>query len=203
MLLLALLAMAGPLSGRRPTTAPAPRPVADQAEPAELVVSNRPITTLRATAFGASPAERVEVITDGLEALLRHGGPLVVSARPIPEGLAIQIDGKFAVPILDGDANQEAGETPAMAADAAVRNLQLALNEMRESRDSRAMLKAIGYSVLATTVWRSCCGWSCAATRSLRDGYALSSSCARTGSHRAGAGRSWAARASPTSRSCR
>ncbi len=137
---------------RKPQAAPAPQPVADQAEPAELVVANRPITTLRATAFGASPAERVEVITDGLDALLRRGGPLVVSARPIAEGLAIQIDGKFVFRILDGDANQEAGETPAMAADAAVRNLQLALNEMREGRDSRAMLKATGYSVIATTV---------------------------------------------------
>ncbi len=71
---------------------------------------------------------------------------------PLPMAIAIQIDGKFAFRILDGDANQEAGETPAMAANAAVRNLQQALDEMRESRDSQAMLKATGYSVLATIV---------------------------------------------------
>ncbi len=39
-----------------------------------------------------------------------------------------------------------------MAADAAVRNLQQALDEMRESRDSEAMFQAIGYTLLATLV---------------------------------------------------
>ncbi|MCQ8780490.1 hypothetical protein NQU49_28235, partial [Escherichia coli] len=77
------------------------------------------------------PAERVDAITKGLEILLQRGGPLAVSARPIPEGLAIQIDGKFLFRILNGDANQEAGETPAMAAADAVANLQRALNELR------------------------------------------------------------------------
>ncbi len=125
---------------------------AEPIAPAELVVVNRPITTLRATAFGASPADRVETITDGLAVLLERGGPLVVSTRPIPEGVAIQIDGKFAFRILDGDANQEAGETTALAADAAMRNLQQALDEMRESRNSEAMLRAIGYTLLATLI---------------------------------------------------
>ncbi len=120
--------------------------------PAELVVANRPITTLRAMAFGASPADRVEAITDGLAVLLERGGPLVVSTRPIPEGVAIQVDGRFAFRILDGDANQEAGETTALAADAAMRNLQQALDEMRESRNSEAMLRATGYTLLATLI---------------------------------------------------
>jgi small-conductance mechanosensitive channel len=151
-LLLALVALAGSPSGALASDGDGTATVADQSEPATLVVANRPITTLRATAFGASPADRVEVISSTLEALLQRGGPLVVSARPIAEGLAIQIDGKFVFRILDGDANQEAGETPAMAAEAAVRNLQLALEEMRESRDSQAMLKATGYSMLATFV---------------------------------------------------
>jgi small-conductance mechanosensitive channel len=151
-LLPVLLATAGPLASAQAAGSAGTAAVADQAEPAELIVANRPITTLRATAFGASPAERVDAINDGLGALLQHGGPLVVSSRPIAEGLVILIDGKFLFRILDGDANREAGETPAMAADAAVRNLQQALSEMREGRDSQAMLKATGYSVLATTL---------------------------------------------------
>ena len=116
-LMLAVLATAAPLS-RAHAEESAPAPGANQNEPAELIVANRPITTLRATAYGVSPADRVDAITTGLEVLLQRGGPLVVSARPIPEGLAIQIDGKFVFRILNGDANQEAGETPAMAADA-------------------------------------------------------------------------------------
>jgi small-conductance mechanosensitive channel len=103
-------------------------------------------------AFGASPAERVEAITDGLEVVFERGGPLVVSTRPIPEGIAIQVDGKLLFRILDSDANREAGETTAMAAADAARNLQQALDELRESRNSDAMLKAVGYTLLATTV---------------------------------------------------
>jgi small-conductance mechanosensitive channel len=148
---LLLLTLAGSLPGAHAADSTATPPAVDQAEPAELIVANRPITTLRANAFGASPAERVEVITNGLETLLQHGGPLVVSSRPIAGGLAIEIDGRFLFRVLEGDANQEAGETPAMAAAAAVRNLQQALNERREGRDSQAMLKAAGYSALATT----------------------------------------------------
>ena len=124
----------------------------DPNEPTDLIVANRPITTLRAMAFGSSPAERVEAITDGLDVLLERGGPMVVSTRPIPEGVAIQVDGKFLFRILDGDADREAGETAAMAADVAVRNLQRALDEIREGRSSEAMLKAIGYTLLATVV---------------------------------------------------
>jgi small-conductance mechanosensitive channel len=150
-LLVTLLAAAAPSPAQAQEAAAAPTAV-DPNEPTELVVANRPITTLRAAAFGASPAERVEAITDGLEAMLQRGGPLVVSARPIPEGLAILIDGKFLFRILIDDANREAGETPAMAADAAVRNLQQALDEIRESRDSEAMLKAAGYTLVTTTI---------------------------------------------------
>jgi small-conductance mechanosensitive channel len=150
--LIALLAMAGSFSSAQADDSTATPSDADPNQPTELVVSNRPITTLRAMAFGANPAERVETITDGLEVMLQRGGPLVVSARPIPEGVAIKVDGKFLFRILEGDANQEAGETTAMAADVAVRNLQHALNEVRESRDSEAMLKAVGNTLLATTI---------------------------------------------------
>ncbi len=150
-MLVTLLAAAVPLPAQAQEAAAAPTAV-DPNEPTELVVANRPITTLRAMAFGASPVERVEAITDGLEVMLQRGGPLVVSARPIPEGLAILVDGKLLLRILNDDANREAGETPAMAADAAVRNLQQALDEIRESRSSQAMLKAVGYALVATLI---------------------------------------------------
>jgi small-conductance mechanosensitive channel len=148
--LLALMTLAGSMA-QAADSAPMPA-VAGSHESAELIVANRRITTLRAAVFGGSPADRVAAVTDVLEAQVQRGGPLDVSARPIPEGFAIQVDGHFVFRILNGDANQEAGETAAMAADAAVRNLQLALDEIRESRDSSAMLKATGYTILATLV---------------------------------------------------
>jgi len=120
------------------------------AAPADLVVFNRPITTLRANVFGATPAERVETISRGLDATLARGGPLIVSTQPIPEGIAVQVDGHFVLRILHDDVNREAGESTRVAADAAARNLQRALEDIRESGDTGAMLRAAGYSVLAT-----------------------------------------------------
>jgi small-conductance mechanosensitive channel len=146
------LAAAAPFPAGAQAAAAASTTNAEPVEPAELFITNRPITTLRAMAYGASPADRVDTITNGLAELLERGGPLVVSTRPIPEGFAILIDGRFAFRILDGDTNQEAGETTALAADAAMRNLQQALDEMRESRDSEAMLRAVGYTLLATLI---------------------------------------------------
>jgi small-conductance mechanosensitive channel len=46
--------------------------------------------------------------------------------------------------------NREAGETPQAVAAEAMQNLELALAELREGRDSRALLPAAGYSLLAT-----------------------------------------------------
>ncbi|MGL6222831.1 MAG: mechanosensitive ion channel family protein [Steroidobacteraceae bacterium] len=120
------------------------------AAPADLVVFNRPITTLRAQVFGATPAERVATISRGLDAALERGGPLVVSTHPIPEGIALLVDGQFVFRILHADVNREAGETTQIAAEAAARNLQVALDEIRESSNSNTMLRAIGYTVLAS-----------------------------------------------------
>ena len=120
-------------------------------DPAELVIANRPITTLRAPAYGASPAERIESIQDGLEVLLQRGGPLVVTTRAIPEGVAVLVDDRLLFRVLNEDVNRESGETPAMAAESAARRLTVAMNSVRESRDSQAMLSAVGNTVLATT----------------------------------------------------
>ncbi len=119
-------------------------------QPADLVVANRPITTLRTPAYGASPSERVQAILDRLDSMLEHGGALVVSTRPLPEGIALLVDGKYCCRILHDDVKQETGETTQMAADAAARNLQVALDEMREAHNSQKMLTATGYSLLAT-----------------------------------------------------
>jgi small-conductance mechanosensitive channel len=139
------------LGGMAPAFAQdAEAPSVDPNAPAELIVANRPITTLRAMAYGVSPAERVETVSRGLDLLLERGGPLAVSSRELPEGIAILVDGRLVFRLLNDDVNREAGESTQVAAAAAMRNLQLALDEVRESRDSQAMLKAVGYTVLAT-----------------------------------------------------
>jgi small-conductance mechanosensitive channel len=118
--------------------------------PADLKIANRHIVTLRADAFGAPPAERVRVISSAVPALVDRGGALEVSTAPIQGGVAVLIDGMLVFRILDGDVNRESGETANGVAVEAARNLETALAEIREARDSRALLPAIGYSLLAT-----------------------------------------------------
>jgi len=129
---------------------PVARGVADV--PTELTIANRRIFTLRGEIAGATPAERVGTIQDVFPRIIDRGGPLAVTTRELPEGIAVMVDGHFLFRVLHLDVNPETGETTRAVADQAVRNLETALAEIRESRDSRAMLSAVGYSLLATVV---------------------------------------------------
>jgi small-conductance mechanosensitive channel len=144
---------AGPVLLAAAATADDPVPASKSStESVVLEVANRPIYTVRATAYGVPPAERVRTIEDGIGLLVERGGPLQVTTRPIEGGIAIFIDGVLVCRVLDLDVNQEAGETPAGVAAQAVRNLEVALAEIREARNASALLPAIGISLLATAL---------------------------------------------------
>jgi small-conductance mechanosensitive channel len=132
-------------------------------EPADLVIANRPIVTLRAGAFGFSPEGRANAIRANVPMLVEYDGPLEIATAPVKGGVAVLVNGALLFRVLDGDVNREAGETANGVAADAVRNLEIALAELREARDSRVLLPAIGYSLLATLlaavaiwlVWRA------------------------------------------------
>jgi small-conductance mechanosensitive channel len=119
---------------------------------AVLTVANRPICTMRALSFGRPPSERVRSIESAVASLVERGGPLAVTTVDIPEGVAVLVDGSLLFRVLNGDVDPETGETPQTVAAAAVRNLAVALAEMREARDARMLLPAAGYSLLATLI---------------------------------------------------
>ena len=121
-------------------------------ESAELKVANRPICTLRVPVYGMPPAERARSIQSSLAVLVERGGPLRVTTAEIPEGVAVLVDGTLLFRVLAGDVNQERGETPQIVAATAARNLEVALAEMREVRDTRSMLPAALHSLLATLI---------------------------------------------------
>jgi small-conductance mechanosensitive channel len=118
--------------------------------PADLRIANRRIVTIRTGILGAPPAERVEATEQRVHSLVDAGGPLVVTIRPIPEGRALEIDGHLAFRVLAGDVDPEGVATLDQTANAAAQELRLALAEIREARDSRALLPAVGWSLLAT-----------------------------------------------------
>jgi small-conductance mechanosensitive channel len=119
----------------------------------DLTIANRRIVTLRAQVSGASPADRVLAIRERVDLLVERGGPLELSTREMPEGIAVLMDGNFVFRVLHADVDPESGR------DGHVRwrprrpaTSPLAIDEIREGRDARAMLIAAGYALLATLV---------------------------------------------------
>jgi len=121
-------------------------------EPAELRFLNRPIVVLRASMYGATPRDRVDAGAERIGIVVSRGGPLRVSTRSTPEGTLLLIDDRPVFRILGEDVVGDAGETVEEVAARAARNLQTALDETMEARNSRLMLIAIGMALLATVV---------------------------------------------------
>ena len=121
-------------------------------EPAELTLANRQIFTMRSAGVAASPEIRARTVHENLISLVQRGGPLEVTTRTLPEGIAVVVDQTLVFRVLKEDANPELGEDVQLVTDAAVHNLRTALAEMRELRDSRRLLQAAGYALLATLV---------------------------------------------------
>ncbi len=131
-------------------------------EPAELTLANRHIFTMRSAGLAASPAVRASTVQANLVRVAQRGGPLEVTTRTLPEGVAVMVDDSLVFRVLVGDANPELGESVQMVTDAAVSNLRTAFDEMNELGDWRRLLTAIGYTLLVTlafaglmwTLWR-------------------------------------------------
>jgi len=127
-------------------------PPASESEPVVLTVANRPIFTLRADAFGRPPRDRAATIQTMIGALVERGGPLEVTTAETGEGVVVMVDGSTLFRVLNGDVNPEAGETPQGVAAQAVSSLKVALHELREARDARALLPAVLHSLAATAI---------------------------------------------------
>jgi len=119
-------------------------------EPAELTLANRHIFTMRSAGLAASPAVRALTVQENIESIVRRGGPLEVTTRALPEGIAVMLDGSLVFRVLQGDADPELGDNVQLVTDAAVHNLRTALAEMHELRDSGRLARAVGYALLAT-----------------------------------------------------
>jgi hypothetical protein len=125
----------------------------DAAEPAHLVVANRPIVTLRAPVLGASPADRVEAIGERLDALLDKGGGVpVASVREVEGGYLLLVNGEAAFRLLDADVDPVGHQTTLQVAEQTAGRLGQALAEVTEARNARALLPAAGWSLLATAL---------------------------------------------------
>ena len=131
----------------------APPPAAD---PAAVVLANRVIVRFRANVHGNDPAERARLASERLEALSRQAADAPVSTQPITlgseRGLAVLVGDRFALVLVEGDAERLSGETLEPLAREVADRLSDALRASRDQRSLRLVLRSLGESAAATAV---------------------------------------------------
>lgn len=132
--------------------APAQAPV-HAADEAVVRIYNRPVAVFRAAFLGMSPAERARRTQGALQELLGRGGPGVVTVQPQPQGSVLLLDGELAVILTPQDADAVRGETLDGATRAAQAALARVVAETREARDRGRVLRAVGYTLVATALY--------------------------------------------------
>jgi small-conductance mechanosensitive channel len=149
-LLVILLALGGParaqdVAASAPVEASkaAPEPAAARAErPGRVVVLNRLIVTLRGSFFTRPAEQRAEEAERRIRKAIESGGTLAVGVEERAEGALVTIDGRLMFAVVPGDTTDgtlaEARDT---ARDAAA-VLQRVIDESREARDLRVLLRA-------------------------------------------------------------
>lgn len=122
------------------------------AEPAELKIANRTVLTFRGTLLGETPALRAQRARTVIGEALEGDEDLKVSIDPIQQSYLVLLgySRAFIVTPQDLAADQTSVRE---AAEAAAENLRLVVEESGEARNVRFLLKAAGYSAIATLLY--------------------------------------------------
>ncbi|NJD24904.1 MAG: mechanosensitive ion channel [Betaproteobacteria bacterium] len=118
-----------------------------------LAIFNRNIVTFRSDFLGIAPAARAARAKATITDALKRGGDHTVTVKENPEGQLVLMGDTLAFVVTAGDADPLSGETPAVAAARAARNLEQVIAETREARNLEAMLKGTAWSAVATIVF--------------------------------------------------
>ncbi len=121
-------------------------------EPAELRIANRSIFTFHATLLGETPAARVQRAKVVIDEALRGTDELRVSVDPIVNSHLVLLGGRRAFIVAPQDLGVEGGDTRE-AAEQAAATLRQVVDETGEARSLRFLLKALGFSAVATLVF--------------------------------------------------
>ncbi|BBH45658.1 mechanosensitive ion channel family protein [Pseudomonas sp. KU43P] len=122
------------------------------ADPAELVIANRSIFTFNATLLGETPAARVQRATAVIEEALRGSDELQVSVDKILNSHMVLLGGHRAFIVAPLDLGVNGGDTR-LAAEQAAAELRQVVEETGEARSLRFLVKAVGWSALATLIF--------------------------------------------------
>jgi small-conductance mechanosensitive channel len=130
-----------------------PPPATDTSGPiAKVVFNNRPITQLRATLLGHSPAQRAASIEQRLEQFVNQGIVAPVEVRQLQQLSTITVAGEMAFAIAPDDVDGLAGETIESKSSQAAAALRVALQEAVELRTPKQLLRAALESAGATVL---------------------------------------------------
>ena len=121
-------------------------------EPAELRIANRTIFTFHATLLGETPTARAQRATAVIEETLRGTDELPVRVDRILNSHLVLLGGRRAFIVAPQDLGVQGGDTRE-AAELAGANLRQVVDETGEARSVRFLLKALGYSALATLLF--------------------------------------------------
>ena len=121
--------------------------------PAVVMVYNRPIIAFRVPLLGSSPQQRARGTEERINALIESGRIGAVSTRPSSEGSIFLIGERAMFIVSPRDLDPVAGESVEQVVQRAVKNLTLALDEAREARSLPILLRAAGYTALATVAF--------------------------------------------------
>jgi small-conductance mechanosensitive channel len=121
--------------------------------PATVTVANRRVAVLRASILDRSAASRAAAIGEILAGLTADAPQLTASSRAVASGVVISVGERDVFAILPADADPLLGETVASKAAVAVAQLQLALDEIAESRRPQVILWAVTQAVVMTVLF--------------------------------------------------
>jgi small-conductance mechanosensitive channel len=152
-LLLGLCALAAGLARADETLPQATTAAQPTAQPpGRIMVMNRNVATLRGSLFGIAAVNRAVEAKRRIDDALQSGGALVVSLHDRAEGTMVQVDGAMMFAITPGDTLEGTLPTAQTEAQRAAAVLRQAIEESRESRDLKSLLRALGVALLATAV---------------------------------------------------
>jgi small-conductance mechanosensitive channel len=121
--------------------------------PAIVMIHNRPIVIFYASLFGHSPEQRMKLCEERIDKILSGKTLGKVAAKEIGAGTIISIGESDVLLITPEDANPTFGQTRKEIVDRAIKNLTLAIDEVKEWRSPRHILMAAGYVLLATLLY--------------------------------------------------
>ncbi|MBP7392662.1 MAG: mechanosensitive ion channel family protein [Zoogloea sp.] len=118
---------------------------------ADLTLLNRHVVRFRGKLLGATPQQRAVRGERNLAELLQRGDD-TITVKPTELGNIVLIGGQMAFVLSPDDTDKLAGQTLAALTDATLARLRIVVGESRESRDSEALLKGLGFALAETGV---------------------------------------------------